>query len=109
MSNRGRDSHHGILDFGFLIFDSAIQNPKSKIQNVFLVSRRKGQASLEMTLALLGAMLLMLAGFKVCLWAWERVVTRQQYYESTRVAAGSSDPGVWHDPASGKELKIFNE
>ena len=68
-----------------------------------------GQASLEMTLALWGALLLLLGSMKVCLWIGERLVRRQQYYNCTRVAAGSSAPGamVWDDPAVHIPLNIF--
>jgi hypothetical protein len=69
--------------------------------------RRAGQASLEMTLAMLGALLLLLASAKVYLWINERLVTRQLAYEATRVAAGSAQPGVWDNSASQLRLDFF--
>ncbi|MDP3723315.1 MAG: hypothetical protein Q8R91_07455 [Candidatus Omnitrophota bacterium] len=63
-----------------------------------------------MTVALTGALLLLFGSLKVFLWINERLVTRQLYYESTRVAAGSINPGdgpIWDDPAQGIRLKIF--
>ncbi len=45
-----------------------------------------------MSVALLGALLLMLASFKVFLWLTERTTVRQMNYERTRVAAGSHEP-----------------
>ena len=81
--------------------------PESKIQN--LPCSARAQASLEMTLAMTGALLLLLGSFKVWLWINERLVRRQQYYNCTRVAAGSSASGimVWNDPAKSIPLKIF--
>ena len=67
----------------------------------------KGQASLEMTLALMGSLLLLFGSFKVCLWLNERLVRRHQYYNCTRVQAGSSAPGVWDDPTRSIPLRIF--
>ena len=68
----------------------------------------RGQASLEMTVALMGAILLLLGSLKVFLWTAERLITRQQNYEATRVEAGSSEPGQgWEEPS--EPLRIFNE
>ncbi len=41
---------------------------------------------------MIGALLLMLASFKVFLWLTERTTMRQINYEGTRVAAGSHEP-----------------
>ena len=60
----------------------------------------KGQASLEMTLALVGALLLLFGSLKVFLWLNSRFVARQQAYEASRVAAGSTQPGTtWNEPS----------
>jgi len=70
----------------------------------------QGQASLEMTVALIGALLLLFGSLKVFLWIAERLIERQASYEATRQPAGSSaGPGVvrWVEPS--KPLRIFNE
>lgn len=67
----------------------------------------RGQATLEMTVALTGALLLMLGSFKVFLWCAERLIRRQQAYECTRVKAASTQPGFWEDPARRIALRIF--
>ena len=85
-------------------------NPKSKIQNLKSPARSlqcaRAQASLEMTAAMIGALLLFFAGAKVWLWVSQRLVTRQQGYETSRVAAGDQ-PSPWVDPAKTIRLKIF--
>lgn len=48
---------------------------------------RRGQASLEATFALLGAVLLLLAGFRIFLWMSERLISRQREFQRTRVEA----------------------
>ncbi len=55
-----------------------------------------------MTVALMGALLLLLGSLKVFLWVNERLVQRQRSYEATRVSGGS-----WTEPS--KPLRIFNE
>ena len=55
------------------------------------LKRVRGQASLEMTVALIGAMLLMLGSFKVWLWVNQRLVQRQQDYEASRVTANNGN------------------
>jgi hypothetical protein len=66
-----------------------------------------------MTVALGGALLLLFASAKICLWCGERIVRRQLAYERTRVSAGGEGvPGVWVDPTTrGAErlLRIFDE
>jgi hypothetical protein len=66
---------------------------------------RRAQASLEMTVALLGALLLMLGSFKIFLWVTERLVSRQQSYEATRPTLG----GVRNYQEPSKRLQIFNQ
>jgi len=66
----------------------------------------KGQASLEMTLALIGTVLLLFGSLKIFVWLNERLITRQQRYEATRVLAGSAEPGkMWNEPS--QKLDIF--
>ncbi len=57
---------------------------RSKIQN----SRRAAQASLELTLAMMGAILLLFGSLKVFLWVNERIISRQREYECRRLEAG---------------------
>ncbi len=71
-----------ILDFRFW---SGFRNPKSKIGNL-----KSGQASLEMTAALIGALLLLFGSLKVCLYFAERLVTRHQNYGTGRIVAASA-------------------
>ncbi|MFH0940744.1 MAG: hypothetical protein V1840_02685 [Candidatus Omnitrophota bacterium] len=53
---------------------------------------RDGQATLELTVALILIVILLMAGVKVFLWLNEGLVLRQVSYENTRVAAGSTAP-----------------
>ena len=53
---------------------------------------RDGQATLELTVALILIAILLMAGVKVFLWLNEGLVQRQVSYENTRVAAGSTAP-----------------
>ena len=69
--------------------------------------RTAGQATLETTLTLLGAALMLFGCVKVVLWLTERLVRRQQYYNCTQGEAGSSEELVWDDPASKIKLKMF--
>ena len=79
-------------------------NPRSHQR----LSARKGQAALEVSLALVGAMILLLGSLQVFLWVNERLVKRHLSYEATRVAAGSNEPGkLWQEPTT--RLKIFKE
>lgn len=73
--------------------------------------KRNGQASLEMTVAMLCLMTLLFGSVKVFLWLVDRVATRQVDYSKTRVEAGSCEfpcGGIWNDKASKMKLKIFN-
>lgn len=70
----------------------------------------KAQASIEMTVAMFGTLLLLLGCFKVFLWVNTRLIQRQQAYEATRLQAGTStstDPVRWQEPS--ERLRIFNE
>ena len=71
---------------------------------------RGGQASLEMTVALIGSLLLLFGSLKVFLWVNERLVRRQLDYENSRAAAArdpGNNPGAWNDQASAVRLNIF--
>ncbi len=52
----------------------------------------RGQATLELTVALILIVILLMAGVKVFLWLNEGIVLRQVSYENTRVEAGSTAP-----------------
>ena len=80
---------------------SALRTPHSAFE--------RAQASMEMTVAMICAMLLMLGCFKMWLWMNERLIARQQEYNATRVAAASNvNPGGWDDSASNTPLKIIS-
>ena len=68
--------------------------------------RSRAQASLEMALALMGALLLLFGSLKVWVWASRRMVQRQQAYEQSRVDAGRQTGKVaWNEPS--EKLAIF--
>ena len=63
---------------------------------------KRGQASLEMSVAMIGALLLLVACIKVYVWINGRLLNRQQAYEASRVAAGRAAPGqgvAWNEPS----------
>ncbi len=51
-----------------------------------------GQATLELTVALIVIMMLLVAAVRTFVWLNEGMVARQVSYENTRVAAGSTAP-----------------
>ena len=55
----------------------------------FGLRRFSGQATLELTAAMVGALLFVVAAVKVVLWSAERFVTRTQNYDRTRTSAAS--------------------
>ena len=74
---------------------------------------RSGQASLEMTAAIVGALLILFASVKICVWVAERLEARNREYENTRWLGGSI-PGPRHEPVwspkldhPSKPLRIF--
>lgn len=73
--------------------------------------RLQAQASIEMTLGLLAALLLLLGSFKVFLWMNERLVTRQMQYENSRVQAASGDADAARSRAyePTKPLRVLSE
>jgi len=71
----------------------------------------RGQASLEMTAAIVGALLLLLGAVQFTLWCAQRYVSRMRNYDGTRPQAASLDPGRWdgsYEPAE-PLLNILNE
>ena len=60
-----------------------------------------GQASLEMTVALIGALILLFGSLKVFLWINQRIIQRQVSYEATRTGGQRTEPN--------QPLRIFNE
>lgn len=82
--------------------------PYSLLPTHYSPCSSKAQASLEMTVALMGTLLLLFGSVKVFLWMVERLVARQQSYEATRVAAGGDEPGKrWNEPTA--PLRIFKD
>ena len=59
-----------------------------------------------MSVAMIGALLLLLGCIKVFFWMNERLILRQQSYEATRIPAASTTPDVqWAEPS--RRLSIF--
>jgi hypothetical protein len=72
-----------------------------------MFARNKAQSSIEMVIALICALILFLGSVKIFSWANSAMVTRQQWYDSTRVAAGSSSPGEDNNDGNIPGLTIF--
>jgi hypothetical protein len=51
---------------------------------------RKGQATVELSVALILVMLLLVASVKTFVWINEKIVRRSRAYEATRVSAGQA-------------------
>ena len=81
---------------------STLPTPTSQSRAPGRAAHRLAQASLEMTVAMIGAILLLFGSLKLFLWLNERLVTRHQHYEATRVSGGP-----WQEPST--PLRIFNE
>ena len=59
----------------------------------------RGQASMELTVAFAGALLLLFASVKIFLWVQDRLITRQQKYDCTRASAVVNDTSwYWNYP-----------
>ena len=71
-----------------------------------LVSRapRRGQASLEMVVAMSGALLLFLGCLKIFVWISGALINGQQRYDASRAAAASGDPNAAYEPAAHLDL-----
>ena len=72
-------------------------------------NNRKGQSSLEMTVALIAVFVLCFGSVNMFIWLNERMVLRQEGYEATRVAAASDNPGIEVDESGYPQLDIFGE
>jgi len=59
--------------------------------------------------ALIAAFILLLGTVKLFVWLNERMVLRQEAYESTRVKAGSSSSTILVKEADLPELSIFGD
>ena len=78
---------------------------------------RKGQATVELAVALILIVILLMAGVKTFLWLNEGMVARQVSYENTRIEAGSTAPAevvlnndlgeVGFDEPFNEEFNIF--
>ena len=98
---------------GVPVFSYRTPNSPFRIGQIPHSACQRGQASLEMTVALMGTLLLLFGSVKVFVWMTQRLVARQQSYEATRVEAGSvpqvSSARVvqWTEPS--ERLRIFNK
>ena len=72
---------------------------------------RSGQATLELSVALIVVMILLVAIVRTFVWFNEKIVKRQAGYESTRVAAGSTphDIILLEDSSSGGVVRGLGE
>ena len=102
-----------------------MRNGSQKLPTPNSQLRTRGQASLETVFAIWGTLLLVLASMVVMWWLVQRLATRQQAYDATRVDAASwvwtpasqtppaASTAAWNwehnDPAEAIPLKIFNE
>lgn len=59
-----------------------------------------GQITLELAASFICVFLLLWGSFQVFLWVSKRFVVRQEDYETTRVSAGSNNPGVEVDESN---------
>ena len=64
-----------------------------------------GQASLEMAVAMVGALLLLFGSIKIFMWIGESLISRQQRYDATRGEAASGQPDAAYEPST--RLDIF--
>jgi len=79
-------------------------------------SKRRAQASIEVTLAFICIFILLFGSIKIFIWFTERIVRRQEDYEQTRVLAGSLSKGQTLEQAGANlnesnypKLDIFGE
>ena len=73
---------------------------------------RRGQASLEMTAAIIGALTLLFGAVRFTLWCTERYMARIEAYDRDRLLAANSAwlGGSWYGSYEPKErLNILNE
>ena len=73
-----------------------------------LRSRRlQAQASIEMAVALVGALLLLFGALKLCLWFNGRYLTRYEAYERSRADAGGDNTTAPYEPD--EPLDLFKQ
>ena len=53
------------------------------------MTRRRGQASIEITVAFVGALIIFFVSLKIFVWLAERLIVRHQRYENITVDLGS--------------------
>lgn len=70
---------------------------------------KRGQSTLELTVAMIAVFILLLASVKTFVWVNQRMVLRQEDFEATRVTAASNNPGVQVDESGYPLLDIFGE
>lgn len=76
---------------------------------------KKAQASLEMAVAVICVCVLLFGVFSIFMWVTNRIVTRQELYEGSRVLAAGKEREEPHQPVlailetSFPELHIYNE
>lgn len=73
--------------------DEVAHRPSERSERSSFVHRKEAQAALEMVVALIGTLALLVGA--VLIWSWVNAsfVGRQVHYQTTRVVAGSSQPG----------------
>ena len=83
---------------------SALRTPRSAL--------RRGQASMELVVAMIGVLVLLVGSVKIVLWAAERYFTRVKNYDQTRRSAASTplpnpneQPDTSYEPST--KLKTF--
>lgn len=74
-------------------------------------NRLRGQAAIEMTIAIIGSLVLIAGSLKICLWMARTIVERQEAYQATRTAAGRNSNGrrgclKYYEPG---KLSVFGE
>lgn len=73
-------------------------------------NRRRGQAAVEMMIAVIGSMLLIVGSLRIWLWMVTTLVERQEAYEATRRRAGrnifAGCPNGYYTPG---RLSVFGE
>lgn len=69
----------------------------------------KGQAAIEMTIAVIGSLVLIFGSLKICIWMARTLVERQEAYQITRTrAATNAGRGCLRYYEPGK-LSVFGE
>ena len=69
--------------------------------------KKNAQSSMEVSAALIAVFILVIGSARIFSWVNKRMVMRQQKYESTRVAAGSTQDSI--NPETGKAAETATE